>query len=296
MRRMIVALVLGVSGLAAQTALPNRPDSLKFAVIGDSGTGGREQREIAAQMIEARQRLPFRFVIMLGDNMYGGEGPRDFQRKFEEPYKKLLDADVKFYASLGNHDEPTQANYKLFNMNGRRYYTFRPRGGVRFFALDTTYMDEKQLAWLEKEIGGSSSDWKIAFFHHPLYSSGGRHGSDLELRKVLEPLFLKHGVDVVFAGHDHFYERIKPQKGIHHFISGGAAKLRRGNIRKTELTAKGFDQDRHFMLVEIDGDRLWFQAISRTGKIVDSGMIVRRKAEDAPVSSGEAARAATASP
>jgi hypothetical protein len=293
---MIVALVLGVSGLAAQTALPNRPDSLKFAVIGDSGTGGREQREIAAQMIEARQRLPFRFVIMLGDNMYGGEGPRDFQRKFEEPYKKLLDADVKFYASLGNHDEPTQANYKLFNMNGRRYYTFRPQGGVRFFALDTTYMDEKQLAWIEKEIGGSSSDWKIAFFHHPLYSSGGRHGSDLELRKVLEPLFLKHGVDVVFAGHDHFYERIKPQKGIHHFISGGAAKLRRANIRKTELTAKGFDQDRHFMLVEIDGDRLWFQAISRTGKIVDSGMIVRRKAEDAPVSSGEAARAATASP
>jgi hypothetical protein len=293
---MIVALVLGVSGLAAQTALPNRPDSLKFAVIGDSGTGGREQREIAAQMIEARQRLPFRFVIMLGDNMYGGEGPRDFQRKFEEPYKKLLDADVKFYASLGNHDEPTQANYKLFNMNGRRYYTFRPRGGVRFFALDTTYMDEKQLAWIEKELGGSSSDWKIAFFHHPLYSSGGRHGSDLELRKVLEPLFLKHGVDVVFAGHDHFYERIKPQKGIHHFISGGAAKLRRGNIRKTELTAKGFDQDRHFMLVEIDGDRLWFQAISRTGKIVDSGMIVRRKAEDVPVSSGEAARAATASP
>lgn len=296
MRRMIVALVLGVSGLAAQTALPNRPDSLKFAVIGDSGTGGREQREIAAQMIEARQRLPFRFVIMLGDNMYGGEGPRDFQRKFEEPYKKLLDADVKFYASLGNHDEPTQANYKLFNMNGRRYYTFRPQGGVRFFALDTTYMDEKQLAWIEKELGGSSSDWKIAFFHHPLYSSGGRHGSDLELRKVLEPLFLKHGVDVVFAGHDHFYERIKPQKGIHHFISGGAAKLRRANIRKTELTAKGFDQDRHFMLVEIDGDRLWFQAISRTGKIVDSGMIVRRKAEDAPVSSGEAARAATASP
>jgi hypothetical protein len=293
---MIVALVLGVSGLAAQTALPNRPDSLKFAVIGDSGTGGREQREIAAQMIEARQRLPFRFVIMLGDNMYGGEGPRDFQRKFEEPYKKLLDADVKFYASLGNHDEPTQANYKLFNMNGRRYYTFRPQGGVRFFALDTTYMDEKQLAWIEKELGGSSSDWKIAFFHHPLYSSGGRHGSDLELRKVLEPLFLKHGVDVVFAGHDHFYERIKPQKGIHHFISGGAAKLRRANIRKTELTAKGFDQDRHFMLVEIDGDRLWFQAISRTGKIVDSGMIVRRKAEDAPVSSGEAARAATASP
>jgi hypothetical protein len=118
----------------------------------------------------------------------------------------------------------------------------------------------------------------------------------LELRKVLEPLFVKHGVDVVFAGHEHFYERMKPQNGIHYFISGGAGKLRRGNIRNTDLTAKGFDQDRHFMLVEIDGDHLWFQAISRTGKVVDSGMITRREVEKSPVTSGQAARSATATP
>ena len=296
MRGAAVAFLLAICEVAAQSALPNLPDSLKFAVIGDSGTGGREQHQIAAQMVKARQKLPLKFVIMLGDNMYGGESPRDFQRKFEEPYKELLEAGVKFYASLGNHDEPTQANYKLFNMNGRRYYTFKPRDGVRFFALDTTYMDEKQLAWLEKELAGSGSEWKIAFFHHPLYSSGGRHGSDLELRKVLEPLFVKHGVDIVFAGHDHLYERVKPQKGIYHFVSGGAAKLRRGNIRKSDLTAKGFDQDRHFMLVEIEGDRLWFQAISRTGQIVDSGMIMQRDAEDTPVSGGQAARTASATP
>ena len=75
-------------------------------------------------------------------------------------------------------------------------------------------------------------------FHHPLYSSGGRHGSDLSLRAVLEPLFVKYGVSLVLAGHDHFYERIKPQKGIHYFVVGGSAKLRAGNVLRTELTAK----------------------------------------------------------
>lgn len=80
------------------------------------------------------------------------------------------------------------------------------------------------------------------FFHHPLYSSGGRHGSDRALREQLEPIFLKHGVNVVLSGHDHFYERIKPQKGITYFVSGAAAKLRRGDIERSPLTAKGFDQ------------------------------------------------------
>ena len=109
------------------------------------------------------ERFPFEFVLMVGDNMYGGESARDFERKFEIPYKPLLDAGVKFYASLGNHDSPNQKMYKLFNMNGQRSYTFRPKLGVRFFALDSNYMDRTQLAWLEKELATSGSDWKIAY-------------------------------------------------------------------------------------------------------------------------------------
>jgi hypothetical protein len=161
-------------------------------------------------------------------------------------------------------------------MNGQRYYSFK-KGQVRFFALDSNYMEPDQIAWLEKELQASGSDWKIPFFHHPLYSSG-MHGSQLELRAVLEPLFIKFGVDAVFAGHEHFYERIKPQHGISYFTSGGAAKLRSGDIRKTSLTASGFDRDRSFMLVEIAGDELFFQTISRQGTTVDKGTIRRRDA------------------
>jgi hypothetical protein len=277
MTRRVLLFALVAAGFAAapHISLPNRPDSVKFAVIGDSGTGEREQYETAKQLAGARARFPYSFVLMMGDNLYGGEGPRDFERKFEQPYEPLLKAGVKFYAALGNHDDANQTKYKKFNMNGERYYTFKPRDGVRFFALDSNYMDEKQLEWLEKELAKSHSDWKIAFFHHPLYSSGAKHGSDVELRKVLEPLFVKYGVSAVFTGHEHFYERIRPQHGITYFISGGAAKLRKGNIRPSELTAKGFDKDRQFMLAEIDGDQLWFEAISRTGEVFDSGVVRR---------------------
>jgi 3',5'-cyclic AMP phosphodiesterase CpdA len=216
--------------------------------------------------------------------MYGGESARDFQNKFEKPYNALLTMGVKFYASLGNHDVPErQTAYKQFNMGGQRYYTFKPKDGVRFFALDSNYMDRKQLDWFEKELKASGSEWKIVFFHHPLYSSGEKHGPDIELRKVLEPLMITHGVDVVFAGHEHFYERLKPQNGIQHFILGSSAKLRKnGFVTKSEITAKGFDSDNAFMIAEVTGDEMNFQAISRTGTIVDSGKFrrVERKASN----------------
>jgi 3',5'-cyclic AMP phosphodiesterase CpdA len=155
-------------------------------------------------------------------------------------------------------------------LGGERYYSFKPAAGVRFFAVDSTYIDPPQLEWLAKELAASGSDWKIAFMHHPMYSSGDRHGPAVEKREALEPVFLKNGVSVVLTGHEHFYERLKPQKGVYYFISGGAAKLRPGT-NVSDLTEKGFDDDRHFMLMEISGDDLYFQAISRMGRTVDSG-------------------------
>ena len=216
-------------------------------------------------------------VVLVGDNLYGSERPQDFKVKFELPYKPLLDAGVKFYASLGNHDAREQRYYKLFNMDGKLYYTFSPAPDVRFFMLESTYPVPEQIAWLEQELKASSSKWKIPVFHHPLYSSGDRHGSDVGLREVLEPLFVTYGVSVVLTGHDHFYERVKPQKGIVYFVVGSGGQLREGNIdSKSGITAKGFDTDLAFMAAEIAGDEMHFNAISRQGQTIDSGMIPRR--------------------
>jgi len=79
----------------------------------------------------------------------------------------------------------------------------------------------------------------------------------------------------VFAGHEHVYERTKPQKGIYYFTEGASGELRAGNLKKTDLTAAGYDKDRSFLTLEISGDDLYFQAVSRTGVTVDSGVIHR---------------------
>jgi hypothetical protein len=264
---------------SAGVPLGSAQGSFTFAVIGDNGTGDAGQYDTGRQLFAAYQRQAFPLVIMVGDNIYGSERPQDFVRKFEAPYRPLLDAGVKFYASLGNHDSREQRYYKPYNMEGKLYYSLTsPEQDVRFFALDSTYLDKPQVEWLEKELSGSKERWKIPFFHHPPYSSGGRHGSDLRLRAAVEPLFIQHGVTVVFTGHDHFYERTRPQQGITYFVTGSAGKLARGDLRNNSpLMARGFDNDQAFMVVNIDGDRLTFQAISRSGTIVDSGAIERRK-------------------
>jgi hypothetical protein len=277
----LTALVCGAgpSTQQAQIPLPNKPNTLHFAVIGDNGTGDNRQYDVGEQMMKWYSRFQFPFVVMMGDNIYGADRPQDFVKKFEAPYKALLDKGVKFYASLGNHDSREQRYYKLYNMDGKLYYTLKaPKEDVRFFALESTYMDQDQLKWLEDELKKSSEKWKIAFFHHPLYSSAGTHGSQLKLRAVLEPLFIQYNVSLVLNGHDHTYERIKPQNGILYFVEGSGGQLRKGDLRKgSPLTAFGNDTDCTFMLMEIDGDTLTYNTITSGGALIDSGTFARRK-------------------
>lgn len=265
----------GPNDNTVKLTLPNKTDSVRLAVIGDTGTGKQGQTELAGLLNQYHTTFPFEFALMVGDNLYGGEKTEDYEEKFAQPYKKLLDAGVKFYAALGNHDNPNQRFYKLFNMDGKEYYSFK-KGKVRFFALNSNYMDQRQIQWLESELKNSGSDWKICFFHHPLYSSGGRHGSDTELRKVVEPVFIKYGVDAAFMGHEHFYERFKPQQGIYYFITGAGGKIAPNDVKAKQWTEKYYDQDLSFMLVEIADTQMHFQVISRSGKTVDTGALPRR--------------------
>jgi 3',5'-cyclic AMP phosphodiesterase CpdA len=261
----------------ARLILPLKDGSVRFAIIGDTGTGTNKQQQLADIMVQYRQAFPFDTVLLLGDNLYGSETPADYRKKFQDIYQKLLDNKVKFYATLGNHDQPNERFYEFFNMNGKEYYRFT-KGNVAFYSLNSNYMDKKQIKWLEDELAKDTSEWKIAFCHHPPYSSGGKHGSDKQLREVVEPIFVKYGVNVVLTGHDHFYERMKPQKGVYYFVSGAGGKLREGDVRNNSpLTEKFFDQDMSFMLAEIVNNQMYFQVISRTGETVDSGIMVSKK-------------------
>jgi 3',5'-cyclic AMP phosphodiesterase CpdA len=283
-RRATVTTVAVLDPAPGALALPLKPGSVRFAVIGDSGRGDRWQQDVADQMVAWRARFPFTFVVMLGDNIYGTSTPHDYEIKFERPYRALLEAGVEFRAAIGNHDDSAQIHYGKFNMDGRRYYTYRESerrlagiagAGVRFFVLDSRSLDPDQLDWLREQLKESGTAWKICYFHHPLYTSGRYRAGARALRIVLEPILVEGDVDVVLSGHEHLYERLQPQRGISYFTSGGAGSLRRGDLSSSAVHAKGFDTDYHFMLMEVSGNELYFQAISRTGQTVDAGVISR---------------------
>jgi 3',5'-cyclic AMP phosphodiesterase CpdA len=277
-----IAQSLSVKGASSTKAsirnftLPVRDGSLRVAVFGDSGSGNKAQYGLGLVMEEYRQSVGFDLALLTGDNILGKKSPVDIKNKFELPYKSLLDSGVKFYASLGNHDTSIERFYAPFNMDGEEYYRFE-RDGVSFYALNSNYLDRKQLDWLVDQLEKDKNAWRIAFFHHPPFSSGGMHGSNKEVRAILHPLFVKYGVDAVFSGHDHVYERVKPQDGINYFVVGAAGGVRRGGLRKgSKITAVGFDSDPSFMLLEFVGDEMHFQAISLSRTKVDSGVIRRR--------------------
>jgi len=272
-------------------ALPKRPGSIRFAAIGDAGRGDRPQYEVAAQMAAFRKEFEFGFVVMLGDNVYDGGTAEDYRQKFELPYKPFLDDGVEFYATIGNHDDPSQPAYAPFHMGGQRYYTFEPeapllagilRTSVQFFMIDTELLDDTEIAWLDREMGKSKADWKIPVFHRPIYTSGRYSRPARIFRGLLEPVFVRHGVRVALSGHEHFYERTEPQLGITYFISGAAGSLRFGDARRSSLTARAFDTDYSFMLFEISGDELFFQSISRLGHSVDAGSVRLAQAVRSP--------------
>ena len=262
-------------------ALPKKLGSVRFAVMGDVGRGDDAQYGTAAEMARWHERFDFSFVLMLGDNLYAAGTPEDYAARFERPYQSLLQKGVVFYAANGNHDPRNILDYRLYNMRGNRYYTFAKTEGalglrkVKFFAVDTVMLDSPQLAWLRRELGASDDGWEICFFHHPLYTSGRYSAGALRFRRTLEPIFRQFGVDVALAGHEHVYERVVPQGGVLYFTSGAGGALRVGDVHRSYLTAASFDTDTHFILMEISGNDLYFQTISRTGQTIDSGHIER---------------------
>lgn len=288
----VAPLAAGADGLA----LPKKLGSLRFAVVGDVGRGDPRQYDTAAELARWRERFDFSFVLMLGDNMYAAGTPEDYAARFERPYKTLLDAGVVFHAARGNHDPPGIVTYAPYNMNGNRYYSFTKKEGplgpvtsrtIRFVAIDTVNLDGAQLGWLRAELAASDTDWEVCFYHHPFYTSGRYRFAAARLRRVLEPIFVQYGVDVGLAGHEHFYERVAPQRGVVYFTSGAGGALRLGDIRPSPLTVSGFDEDTHFLLMEIAGDDLFFQAVSRTGRTVDAGQFKRLAHPRPPPSIGK---------
>ncbi|HYQ02037.1 MAG TPA: metallophosphoesterase [Polyangiaceae bacterium] len=206
-------------GLTAPDAGSAEPVT-RFVIIGDYGLSGPDEANVAALLT----RLKPDFVITTGDNNYPlGEAEtidENIGRYFHEfiaPYRGKFGAGAKenrFFPSLGNHDwyaPGAQPYFDYFTLpNNERYYQL-VRGDVQLFALDSDpaepdgyTADSKQAEWLQAQLAAAVAPWRVVFFHHPPYSSSSVHGSTVEMRWP----FAEWGASVVYAGHDHTYERL----------------------------------------------------------------------------------------
>jgi 3',5'-cyclic AMP phosphodiesterase CpdA len=229
------------------------------------------QQQVALAMLtyfETARRFPF--VLMLGDNLYDD----DYTNEFLVPYKPLLDHGVKFYAAIGNHDRDLQIHFKPFNMGDQDRYAF-DQGNARFVALNSNHPgDPQQIKWLDTAFADAGDKWRICFFHHPLYSSG-QHASESQdvIRPALERALVRNRVNVVFSGHEHLYERTRPQQGIVYFVSGGGGRYLY-KIQPSEFDEVGVSEH-HFMVAEVAGDRLFYEAITHQQRVLDCGVVYR---------------------
>ncbi len=266
-------------GATSPLPMPDTRGATTFALMGDSGSGDVAQSQVAQAMLtyfETARRFPF--VLMLGDNLYHD----DYEEEFLIPYKPLLDRGVKFYAALGNHDRDLEQHFKPFNMSDKDYYSF-DASNIRFAVLNSNRpSDQGQLKWLDEVFADAGNKWRIAFFHHPLYSSG-QHAAESRdiIRPALEEALVRNHVNVTFAGHEHLYERIKPQRGISYFVSGGGGRYLY-EFHPSEFDAVGVSEH-HFMVAQVSGDTMLFEAISHAQKVIDCGAVYRTQtAADKP--------------
>lgn len=262
-------------GFTPVARTPGQSPLLRFVAVADTGTGTRSQYAVANAMTTYHRQNPYDLVILGGDNIYTNGEIEKLGEVFERPYQALLKKKVKFQACLGNHDIRTangdlQVRYPGFNMNGRRYYTFR-RNSVQFFALDTNHNADwkTQLPWLEKELSNSKAPWKIVFGHHQIYSSGA-YGLNQPFIDTLTPLFKKYGVQLWINGHDHHYERSKPINGTTYLICGAGAGTR--PVGSSEWTAHSAEK-LSFAAVEVYADKMIISGIGTDNRIFDQGAI-----------------------
>lgn len=255
---------------------PGPDGEITMIVVGDTGTGSTQQHQVA----EVMEGMDGDLLLHTGDVVYQRGGACHYEERYYEPYEELI-ASVPVYPVLGNHDlltdngEPYLTAFDLpaERSGTERYYSF-DFGPVHVAALDTElyYSDdaipaERQKEWLREDLRATDRPWKIVLLHRPPYSSSPYHGGDRRILEDLVGIFETEGVDVVFAGHEHAYERLKPIDGVTYFVSGGGG----GDLRVPGTSALTAESARryHALRVEVSRERLVVEAVGIDGDVFD---------------------------
>lgn len=245
---------------------------VRFLAFGDSGFGGSDQRALLGPMMQ----FPYDLMIHTGDIAYDSGTLVEFEANVFGIYAELF-RNLAFFPAAGNHEYqssaagPFRSVFALPDANREQWYSY-DWGRVHFAALDTEADYATQAAWLDDDLAATSLPWKIVYMHRPPYSSG-EHGSDTGLRAKLAPVFEKHRVQLVLAGHDHDYERTDPQNGTVYVVTGGGGRGTRP-VGSSSFTAHATEVI-HFVYAEVGVDQLVLHAVDATGNEFDSTVVAR---------------------
>jgi 3',5'-cyclic AMP phosphodiesterase CpdA len=244
---------------------------VRLAVLGDAGTRESMQHRVAAQVAAADRvgRRPFDALLITGDLVYE-EGDADLaEESVVHPYAATFTV-PEIIATLGNHDVESDEGDEIMQALGRpaAVYT-QDVGPVRVITLDSNHVSSAQTEWLKRVLDQPrpANAWVFVLMHHPAYSSG-EHGPEPDVRRAWIPVFAREGVDVVLSGHDHNYERTKPQDGVTYIVSGGGgANLR--DVGRSSFTAASA-RKHHFVDLNVYADRIEGRAIDVDGTAFDT--------------------------
>jgi len=270
-------------------------ETVRFSVIGDFGLAGGHEAGVS-NLVNSWEPD---FIITVGDNNYPDGASETIDANIGQYYHDYIHpyigefgegSDInRFFPTLGNHDLNTnqaQAYFDYFELPGNeRYYDF-VWGPVHFFALnsDSREVDgvgrsSEQAKWLQAQLEASTASWKIVYMHHPPFASTSSEPVDW----IRWP-FQEWGADIVFSGHDHFYERLEVD-GFPYIVNG----LGGGAIYAFGETHPGsqvrYNNDYGALFVEVSESNLTvvFEAI--TNEIIDDFQIEKKPEHEGATSS-----------
>jgi acid phosphatase type 7 len=266
-----------------QTAVP---DDTPFSFVVFCDTQARP--EVLSRLAELAWGQRPQFTLLGGDLV--SEGPeKDLWTEHFFPNMHALNSRVPLLPCLGNHERDASLYYDYFSLPEPKYYYRFPYGNLEIFVVDSERplsRRSEQYEWLDKALGDSKATWKIVCLHKPAYSSDeDDYGDTTEVRsmggdirqRAAVTLYEKHGVDIVWSGHIHSYERTYPllggkpvlSGGVTYMITGGGGgNLERPGPWRLPFSAKVYS-GHHYCLVSVHGPSLRIEAIDLDGRIFD---------------------------
>lgn len=275
--------------------------AIRFAVLGDSGSGSREQMQVARLLRETRPDL----VLHAGDIIYPSFTTNQADQRCLSVYREQMKT-TPFYFAIGNHDlysgpehvlstlvQPTNSIpwevHRTAGTTPQHYYSF-DHGDVHFTVLFVPYLNQHKLVvgdpqyrWLTNDLATTTRPWKVMLFHVSMDTSGLHRFDDndgngirdrVDIREVVFPVAARYGVQLVMSGHDHNYEKFNPTEGVHSIVTGGGG-VGLYNLSELDPASSLMWVRHHCLRVTIDHDRLEAEAVGLNGDIFDR-MIIQR--------------------